>query len=100
MTVPNRTDFVLVEIELERARQDNMWGEQNHSPLVWLGILGEEFGEVSKALNEWNHAGSLDAAVAAMKQYRTELVEVAAVAAAMVESFDRKFARDFGSEGS
>lgn len=32
----------------ERKRQDKKWGEQNHSPLLWLSIIGEEFGEMCK----------------------------------------------------
>lgn len=91
MTVPTRTDMVLVEVELERARQDNKWGEQNHSPLVWLPILLEEVGEVSEALNEWSFGKDQEEA---RKQYRTELIEVAAVAVAAVEALDRH-----GSEG-
>lgn len=36
----------------ERKRQDGKWGEQNHDPIVWIGILGEEFGELSQAIIE------------------------------------------------
>lgn len=88
---------MLIEVELERARQDAKWGEQNHAPLVWLPILGEEFGEVCEALNQWNFCRDLDKAQAARKQYRTELIEVAAVAVAAVEALDRV---SHGSEGS
>ncbi len=38
----------------ERARQDKKWGEQNHFPPRWLGILIEEVGELSKEINECN----------------------------------------------
>lgn len=93
---PKRVDFVLTEVELERARQDQMWGEQNHSPLVWLPILLEEVGEVAEALNEWTH-GTLSQKREAVKQYRTELIEVAAVAVAAVESLDRM---NLGGKGS
>ena len=86
--MPNRTDFVLVEVELERARQDNLWGEQNHAPLVWLPILLEEVGEVGKALNDWVHSPPEEVADA-IANYRDELIHVAAVAVAAVESFDR-----------
>jgi NTP pyrophosphatase (non-canonical NTP hydrolase) len=66
------------EVLDERERQDRKWGEQNHDPLVWLSILGEEFGEVSKAVLEANAPA-----------YREELIQVAAVAMAMVQAFDR-----------
>lgn len=62
----------------ERARQKHLWGDQTRNTReTWLRILIEEVGEVAKALNEkeW-------------EQYRTELVQVAAVAVAAVESYD------------
>lgn len=74
------TNEVLSEVVNERINQDNKWGEQNHLPPFWLAILGEEFGEVCKAVFEHNyHSGG----------YRKELIHVAAVAVAMVECFDR-----------
>lgn len=62
----------------ERKRQDAKWGEQNHLAATWLVILGEEFGEVCQATLEmdWN-------------KYREEMVQVAAVAVAAIESHDR-----------
>jgi len=66
------------DIDDERDRQDEKWGEQNHVPLRWYAILGEEFGEVGKAINEHD-----------LRQCREELVQVAAVAIAFVESLDR-----------
>jgi len=76
----------LEDIQKERDSQDARWGQQNHDPLTWLAILGEEVGEVNKAALEATfgsiYNGSWD-------DYRTELVQVAAVAIAMIESFDR-----------
>lgn len=86
---------ILGEVRKERDRQDAKWGEQNHSPFVWLAILGEEVGEVNKAAlesvvfrpqdrdaeNQW--------LLQKLEDYREELVQVAAVACAMIESFDR-----------
>jgi len=66
------------DIYQERRRQDQKWGAQAHIPAVWLAILGEEVGEVCKALLEDKRA-----------DYRTELVHVAAVATAAIEAFDR-----------
>lgn len=84
---------VLREVTDERTWQDAKWGRQNHEPAIWLMILGEEVGEATKAaleawvavdritawstLNYWQH------------EYRRELIQVAAVAVAMVESLDR-----------
>jgi hypothetical protein len=40
------------EIAAERERQDAKWGEQNHDPFKWCVILGEEVGEVNRAVCE------------------------------------------------
>lgn len=66
------------DVVSERTKQDEKWGVQNHDPLLWNAILGEEFGEVSKAILEGD-----------MKGYREELIQVAAVAIAAIESLDR-----------
>jgi len=75
------TNAVLIEVRNERDKQDSKWGMQNHHPAWWLSILGEEFGEVCKAVCENNDTGEWS--------YREELVQVAAVAVAMIECFDR-----------
>lgn len=67
----------------EREQQDQKWGEQNHNPKIWLAILMEEVSEVAKALIE-NEP----------RNYRNELVQVAAVAISAIESFDRNSERD------
>lgn len=67
------------EIKSERWRQEEKWGEENHHPPVYYSLLQEEAGEVAKAINEGNS-----------KSYREELIHLAAVAVAMIESFDRK----------
>lgn len=75
-------DDVFIEIKEERNRQDKKWGEQNHDPLYWLGILMEEVGEASKAAIESD-----------FPQYRREIVHVAAVAVQMIECYQRKVYR-------
>ena len=76
--LPARTGSGLPSVLAERKRQDAKWGEQNHPPGTWLVILMEEVGEASEATLEmdWN-------------SYRDEMVQVAAVALAAVESCDR-----------
>lgn len=81
--------FICKEVLEERKRQDIKWGEQNHAPMEWVPILGEEFGEVSKAaleeyFNHNNKSGDF-------KEYRKELIQVAAVAIQMIESLDRNY---------
>lgn len=93
---------IIADITAERARQDAKFGEQNHPPQDWLAILMEEVGEFARAHMEvYYHAapepGMSAEALASMKasfdakrrQVREELVQVAAVAVAMLESCDR-----------
>lgn len=73
----NNLDEVLDLIAQERKFQDNKWGSQRHLHNdVWNRILGEEVGEVAKALNEQESIEAL----------KKELVQVAAVATAWVEA--------------
>jgi NTP pyrophosphatase (non-canonical NTP hydrolase) len=82
---------IFEEISAERKRQDDKWGIQDHSPLVWLPILTEEVGEVAKAV--------IDSYIPEMKLlcsadlringYRRELIQVAAVAVSMLECLER-----------
>lgn len=44
----SRLDAINKALE-EMQRQDDLWGEQLHSPNKWITILGEEFGEVCQA---------------------------------------------------
>lgn len=69
---------VLSEVKDERAFQNKKWGEQNHNHDRWMVILMEEVGEAAREAYESNAA-----------RYRAELVQVAAVAVAAIESLDR-----------
>lgn len=73
-----RIKKILNEILNERKSQHRIYGEQNHKPEFWLSILGEEHGEVCKAVYERKS-----------ENYREELVQVAAVAVQMIECYDR-----------
>ena len=81
-----KTVGVLSEVLKERESQERRWGEQDHLPEQWLAILGEEFGEVSKAICEYR----LQHRAMAGPEIRAELIQLAAVAVAMVECHDRK----------
>ncbi len=98
----DRFHKIIADITAERARQDAKFGEQNHPPQDWLAILMEEVGEFAKAHMEvYYHAapepGMSAEAIATMKagfdakrrHVREELVQVAAVAVAMLECCDR-----------
>jgi|SRR5688572_25032010 len=69
---------ILEAIRAERKRQDDKWGQQDHSTFKWCTILGEEFGEACKEAFEGNSPN-----------YIKELTEVAAVAVAAIESANR-----------
>ncbi len=83
------TANVLLEVQAERVRQESKWGQQNHTPTGWLPILAEEFGEVARAICEATASKMIDVSEKHLDNYREELVQVAAVAVAMVESLDR-----------
>ena len=96
-----RQNRILSEVKRERERQDGKWGQQNHSPEVWLLILGEEVGEANRAALEalapcGNPIGDRREWLMA---YRKELVQVAAVAIAMIESVDRNELREAETVG-
>jgi len=88
---------VLDEVLQERAKQDDKFGQQNHNTVAWMAILTEEVGESAKEACEVyfkqrlrfknKEVGELYSA--GLKNLREELIQVAAVAVAFVESLDR-----------
>lgn len=91
--VPIKLDgkFSAVEdILRERAGQDAKFGEQNHSFADWLIILTEEIGEACQDAQELRSCVRSDSFPSALgKNFRKELVQVAAVAMAILECGDR-----------
>lgn len=82
MTPPTdtvRTQAIIAEVLAERARQDAKFGPMPRflDVTVWSLVLGEEVGEVQKAILEGDITG-----------YRAELIQVAAVAIAAVLDWD------------
>lgn len=79
----------LDRIAYERGSQDKKWGVQTHTPVEWVTILGEEFGEVCnvvcKTVESAKHDVSLDRA-----HYERELIQVAAVCVAAIECIRRQ----------
>ncbi len=78
---------IFKEIQDERERQDKKWGEQNHFPIEWIGILTEEVGEASKEAVD-AHFGNKPKKEC-LSRYREELIQVAALAVQMIECLDR-----------
>lgn len=79
----SESNRVIEKIIAERQRQDAKWGIQNHDPVVWLAILTEELGEAARAILERD-----------MTSCENEVVQIAAVAVAMVESLHRQYNQD------
>lgn len=75
-------DQILEEIVEERERQDKKWGPQRHNWPLWAVILGEEYGEVCKAICDIHFEEGK------VEQVREELIQLAAVAVAITQHID------------
>jgi len=71
-------------IRRERLRQVSKWGLQTHPLEWWLAILSEEVGEMAKAMLDVKFEQGASQAI------ETEAVQVAAVAAAIVQAIQTK----------
>ena len=74
---------VITRLYKECRKQDSKWGEQNHDDFKWLAILGEEVGECNKAALEGKDDELIE-----------ELIQVAAVVHAIIESMDRNYEKE------
>ena len=88
--VPPQMKPAIKSVVAERQHQDVRWGEQNHHPVYWMGILMEELGEAAKEAIELDLQKTDTARHEAVHRLRAELVQLAAVAVAAVEYLDRK----------
>lgn len=91
-------EHIFNEIREERTRQHEKWGEQNHKPIEWIGILTEEVGEVSKEASDHHFKLPKDfkdcndeIQKERMVNYRKELIQVAAVAVQMIQCLERNY---------
>lgn len=80
---------VLTDIVYERGSQDEKWGEQWHTINIWMSILGEEYGEVCQEALRLTFDTREGKREEHMANLREELVQVAAVATAIVEYIDQ-----------
>ncbi len=81
---------VIKSVLAERQRQDEKWGEQNHLPQFWAGILGEEYGELCQAINETVFDnGEEERKKGGYENMRKEAIHVAAVAVGFLECLER-----------
>lgn len=86
VTTPETIDIVLnsmnsiFDVAKEMLRQDKKWGsDRQQSDLMWNCILGEERGEVERAILERDG-----------DNLRNELIQVAAVALQWVKAYDSR----------
>ena len=71
------------EINAERQRQINVWGEQNHNNYKYLAILVEEVGELAQSILHDEFGGHASGTA------KNELIQVAAVAVQWLERMER-----------
>jgi len=78
---------IIKDILKERERQDSKWGDQNHHPGLWTGLLGEEYGELCEAINETVFDNGTDKG--GYENMKREAIHVAAVAVGFLECMER-----------
>lgn len=83
IAIGRRRRRVFLDVSRERDEQTKKFGEQRHAPLTWMAILGEEVGEANRSALHDRFGGE------AAGTLRTELVQVAAVAVAILELIDQ-----------
>ena len=92
-----RTEAALALVKAERRRQSSRWGDQNGTGLYeWLGILGEEFGELCEAINETCFENPSRPEKGGFENILREAVHVAAVAVEIIEAMDGKLRNGSG----
>lgn len=90
MTADEHRRKVIFDVIDERKRQDEKWGEQNHSAYVWASIIGEEYGEMCKAINEFGFNPTPERE----QDIYTEAVQTMASCMAMLECMERSRKRE------
>lgn len=83
----------LSDVLKEKKRQVELWDVQNHTPFEYLAILGEEVGEANQAAVDsydfYNRKFDREKLRSGKDSFRTEMVQVAAVALSIIECVDR-----------
>ena len=79
-------DIIIKKIKNERKKQNEKWGEQNHHPLMWFSIIGEEYGEMCHAFNEYSFNNNIKE----LEKMQYEAIQVAACCVAMIECIERQ----------
>ena len=83
--MPYAQQKIISDVITERKRQDEKWGEQNHDNFVWSSIIGEEYGELCKAINEYGFNPTPETRL----DIYTEAIQTMASCMAMLECIGR-----------
>lgn len=70
-------DEIMLLVKDERKRQDSIYGEQQHSRMEWMRILGNEFMELLDVISDYTYGGKK-----ALKNY---IIQIIAVGVAWLE---------------
>jgi len=84
---------VFALIEAERARQIAKWGDgQALTPLEYLSIIGEEYGEVCRAVHDTYFADQYPTGGTPgdYSQYEKELIQLATVCMAAIQNLQKR----------
>ena len=104
-TGATKLGLILTEVAKEREKQNEKWGEQKHLPIEWIAILTEEVGEAAKDALDHHYQNDVKVSheqttlatgqdqLARLKNYRNEVIQIAAVAVQMVECLDKQMYR-------
>lgn len=80
----------LLDIVKEYSRQEQKWGVQDHTPPHWIAIMTEELGEAAKAsVNACLGGDDSRTKEEWLADYRTELVQLGALAVQAIACIDR-----------
>lgn len=87
-------ESILDEIREERKHQDNKWGgadhDDTHDPYVWTAFITTYLGHsISDFVIEFGNPG-VEGQKARLRKFRYNMVKVASLAVAAIESIDRK----------
>jgi len=85
------TTNAIEAVKEERRRQLEMWGDENHSLFEWAAILGEEYGEFCRAVNETYFEKGRYPELGGFKNISKEARHVAAVAVAIMEFLEERY---------
>jgi len=88
----DRRDYMFRRINEVLEELEEVNGEQNHHPLQWFSVIGEEFGEMCKAFNKYtdgiDDGNSGD--FACLKEMEWRALKVTVNCVAMLECIQRQ----------